>query len=47
MNMVNLRMYIRTDPHEWHNLAGDPRYAQVRQDLVKRVPTTTHEPLGR
>jgi len=37
----------RTDPHEWHNLAGDSRYQQVRQRLVKWLPKSAAKPLGR
>jgi len=25
------------DPYEWNNLAGDPRYAEVKKDLRRRL----------
>lgn len=28
---------LRSDPHELHNLAADPMYAEVKQDLVKKL----------
>jgi len=28
----------RTDPHEWHNLAGKPEYAAVIAEHKKRLP---------
>jgi choline-sulfatase len=28
----------QADPNEWTNLAGDPRYAQTKQDLAKWLP---------
>jgi hypothetical protein len=28
----------RTDPHEWTNLAADPRTAPIRQELRDRLP---------
>lgn len=36
-----------SDPHEWHNLAGETQYEQVRRRLAKRLPTSAAEPLGR
>lgn len=27
------------DPHEWKNLAGDPKFAAVKQDLARFLPT--------
>ena len=36
----------QTDPHEWHNLAGDPRLARVKSRLVKRLPKVNAEPIG-
>ena len=27
----------RNDPNEWHNLAGDPKYAEVKQDLKDQL----------
>jgi choline-sulfatase len=26
------------DPHEWTNLAGDPKFADLKQDLKKYLP---------
>jgi len=37
----------QSDPHEWNNLAGDARYAQVQRDLAKRLPTVAAAPLRR
>ncbi len=37
----------RSDPYEWHNLAGDTRCEQVRQHLAKRLPSSAAEALGR
>jgi len=37
----------RSDPHEWHNLAGDARYEHVRRSLEKQLPLSTAAPLGR
>jgi arylsulfatase A-like enzyme len=37
----------KSDPHEWHNLADDTRYENVRRGLAKRLPTSTAAPLGR
>ncbi len=34
-----------TDPHEWHNLAGDPGLAKVKLRLAKRLPAVNAEPL--
>ena len=34
-----------TDPHEWHNLAGDPSLAKVKSRLVKRLPAVNAEPV--
>ena len=31
------------DPHEWQNLANDPRYARTRADLKKLLPRTKSE----
>ena len=28
----------RDGPYEWRNLAGDPRYAQAKADLMKWLP---------
>jgi hypothetical protein len=33
----------RQDPHEWINLAGDPRYAETVKEL-RQVPGQTWEP---
>jgi hypothetical protein len=27
-----------TDPHEYHNLAGDPKYRAIKAELAKWVP---------
>ena len=34
-----------TDPHEWHNLAGDPGLAKVKSRLAKRLPAVNAEPV--
>ena len=34
-----------TDPHEWHNLAGDPGLAKVKLRLAKRLPAVNAEPV--
>ncbi|MBM4089539.1 MAG: hypothetical protein FJ276_08935 [Planctomycetes bacterium] len=31
---------LRTDPHEWTNLADTPRHASVKADLAKWLPKT-------
>jgi arylsulfatase A-like enzyme len=33
------------DPHEWHNIAGDPKQAAIKKDLAKWLPTTSAKPL--
>ena len=33
------------DRWEWHNLAGDPEYAEVKQEMRKGLPAH-HEPPG-
>jgi arylsulfatase A-like enzyme len=33
----------RTDPHEWANLASDPHYAGIKQELQKWIATTWAE----
>ena len=35
----------QADPHEWNNLAGDPRYAAVVQRLSNHLPRTAAESL--
>jgi len=30
---------IESDPHEWHNLAGDPQLADTKAELAARLPT--------
>ena len=37
----------RTDPNEWHNLAGDPQYTGVKADLASWLPKTNAEPKKR
>ena len=37
----------QSDPHEWHNLAGDARYEHVRRSLAKHLPVSAAAPLGR
>ncbi|MCP5118581.1 MAG: DUF4976 domain-containing protein [bacterium] len=32
----------RTDPEEWHNLATDPRYEQVKRELASHIPANPH-----
>lgn len=34
------------DPHEWHNLAGDARYNDMRRMLANRLPKSAAAPLG-
>ncbi len=29
-----------TDPHEWHNVAGLPRWSQIKEDLAEWLPET-------
>ncbi len=31
-----------TDPHEWHNLAGDPRYAEILAEHRRWLPKREH-----
>jgi len=33
----------QSDPHEWHNLAGDTRYQAVKVRLAKWLPKTDAE----
>jgi len=35
----------KTDPHEWHNLAGDSGLTKVKLRLAKRLPTVNAEPI--
>ncbi len=32
----------RTDPEEWHNLAGDPQYDGIKRELAKHIPVDPH-----
>lgn len=34
------------DPYEWHNLAGDPKLAEVKRQLAAYLPTTDKEPMS-
>lgn len=34
-----------SDPHEWYNLAADPRYAAVKRELARWLPRTDAPPL--
>lgn len=36
---------VAADPHEWTNLAADPRHAGVRKELAKWLPATSAPPL--
>ncbi|HEX6985056.1 MAG TPA: sulfatase, partial [Planctomycetaceae bacterium] len=38
---------MRADPHEWTNLAGDPRHAATKRELAAWLPATNAAPLGR
>jgi len=29
------------DPNEWTNIAGDPEYADIKQQLAANIPTNT------
>ncbi len=33
------------DPHEWTNIAGDPKYSDIKKQLAKWMPTTSAPPL--
>ncbi len=35
---------MRADPHEWNNLAGDSKYADVRADLARWIPAKNASP---
>lgn len=35
---------LRADPHEWTNLAGDPRYAAVREEHARWLPQINAPP---
>lgn len=37
----------RSDPDEWHNLAGDPAHANIIRDLAKWLPKNNAKPTGR
>jgi arylsulfatase A-like enzyme len=37
----------REDPHEWHNLADEPRYAEVKKRLARWLPEKNAKPLAR
>jgi arylsulfatase A-like enzyme len=34
----------KLDPHEWHNLATDPKYAEKKQQLARLLPQTDAPP---
>src|SRR5262249_17391980 len=34
----------QADPHEFHNVAGDPRHAQRKQEMAKWMPATSASP---
>ncbi len=36
----------QTDPNEWTNLAKDPKYAAMKAELAKSLPTKDHEDIG-
>jgi choline-sulfatase len=36
---------LRSDPHEWHNLAADPRYAAVLGEHRQHLPRDDHPPV--
>ena len=36
---------MRTDPHEWRNLAADKRFAQTIANLRKRLPKKNQPPI--
>jgi N-sulfoglucosamine sulfohydrolase len=50
LNPPELELYdLRTDPHEWYNLADDPRYAVIRKELhqaLREWQIQTRDPLG-
>jgi arylsulfatase A-like enzyme len=33
------------DPHEWHNIAGDPKRAALKKQLARWLPATSAKPL--
>ena len=35
----------KTDPHEWHNLVGDPSLVKVKSRLAKRLPGVNADPI--
>jgi len=35
---------IKADPNEWHNLANDPQYADVKKSLRRHMPVDDAEP---
>ena len=35
-----------TDPNEWTNLANDPKYAPIKTELAKTMPTKNREDIG-
>lgn len=37
--------HLRTDPHEWTNLAPNPQYANQRQELAKWLPKINADPV--
>jgi arylsulfatase A-like enzyme len=36
---------VRADPHEWTNLAGDPKHAAVKKDLARWLPKVDKPPV--
>ena len=37
---------MRSDPHEWTNLAGDDKYAEIKLQLARWLPKVNAAPLG-
>ncbi len=35
---------VRQDPHEWHNLAADPKYDAIRRQQASHIPPHPAEP---
>ena len=36
---------MSADPHEWTNLAGDPKHAPVKKELAKWLPKVDKPPV--
>ena len=36
---------LRADPNEWTNVADDPRFAPVKRDLARWLPSANHAPV--